>query len=52
MEQRDHKVSEMIFLKDRTTAENWLSDDPDLREIFMLEEAIDFVSRFFKPMVS
>jgi len=42
----------MIFLKDRTTAENWLSDDPDNREIFTLEEAIDFASRVFKLLVS
>jgi hypothetical protein len=39
---------EMIFLKDRTIAANWLSDNPDNREIFTLEEAIDFASLFFK----
>ena len=44
--------TEMIFLKDNKIAENWLHEDIESREIFSLDEAIDFSSQFFKPLVS
>lgn len=43
--------AEMIFLKDRETADTWYSEDADNREIFTINEAIDFASRFFKPLI-
>ncbi|MCK4833924.1 MAG: hypothetical protein KAT12_04070 [Gammaproteobacteria bacterium] len=43
--------TEMIFLKDKKVADTWLSEDLDNREIFTLEEAIDFSTRFFKPLI-
>jgi len=44
--------TEMIFLKDNETAETWQSEDSENREVFVLDEAIEFASRFFKPLVS
>jgi len=43
--------TEMIFLKDKETADTWLSEDPENREIFTLDAAIDFATRFFQPLV-
>ncbi len=44
--------TEMIFLKDKKIADAWLSEDKENREIFTLEDAIDFGTQFFKPLVS
>ncbi len=44
--------TEMIFLKDKKIAETWLAEDPDNREIFTLNDAIEFATRFFKPLVT
>lgn len=43
--------TEMIFLKDKITAEIWLNKDNN-REIFTIDEAIQFASGFFKPLIS
>ena len=43
--------TEMIFLKDKTTAEKWLSEDVTNRENSTLDEAIEFASYFFKPLI-
>ena len=43
--------TEMIFLKDKETAATWLSQDAESREVFTLNEAIEFASLFFKPLV-
>lgn len=43
--------TEMIFLKDTEIANKWYVEDKDNREIFNLDEAIDFASRFFKPLL-
>ena len=43
--------TEMIFLKDEEIANKWLAEDTDNREIFTLDEAIEFASSFFKPLV-
>ena len=48
----DSLCMEMIFLMDGKTAQQWLSDGPDNREIFTLQEAIEFGSRFFAPLLS
>ncbi len=44
--------AEMIFLKDKKIAEAWLAEDKENREIFTLDEAIEFSTRFFKPLVA
>ena len=44
--------TEMIFLIDKETADAWLSEDPENREIFTLDAAIDFAAQFFKPLVN
>ncbi|MBU1193353.1 MAG: alkylmercury lyase family protein [Proteobacteria bacterium] len=47
----DSLCMEMMFLKNKTTAENWLEADPANREIFTLKEAVDFGARFFVPLM-
>jgi mercuric reductase len=44
--------TEMIFLRDSKIAQQWLMDDPGNREVFSLQEAIEFASRFFVPLMS
>ena len=44
--------TEMIFLKDKEIADTWFSEDTENREIFTIDEAIDFAARFFKPLIS
>jgi mercuric reductase len=48
----DSLCMEMMFLKDGQVADQWLAEDPDNREIFTLDEAIDFGKRFFMPLMS
>jgi len=43
--------TEMIFLKDKKIADTWLSDELENREIFNIDDAIEFASRFFSPLV-
>ena len=43
--------TEMIFLKDLKIANKWYVEDKGNREIFNLDEAIDFASQFFKPLL-
>lgn len=44
--------TEMIFLKDKEIAESWFDEDTENREIFTLNDAIDFSTQFFKPLVT
>lgn len=44
--------TEMIFLKGEEIASDWLNTDSSNRELFTLEEAIEFGSRFFKPLLA
>ncbi|MFK5985492.1 MAG: organomercurial lyase [Pseudomonadota bacterium] len=48
----DSLCMDMIFLKDKNTAQQWLMDSPENREIFTLTEAVEFSSRFFTPLIS
>jgi len=48
----DSLCMEMMFLRDNGIAEQWLADDPDNREVFTLQEAIEFGDLFFAPLVS
>ncbi len=43
---------EMMFLQDQMIADTWLSEDPANREVFSLNEAIDFGAQFFTPLMS
>ncbi len=43
---------EMMFLKDGEVADQWLAADRDNREIFTLQEAVEFGARFFVPLMS
>jgi hypothetical protein len=47
----DSLCMEMMFLRDGNIAENWLTEDPGNREIFTLDEAIEFGARFFVPLM-
>lgn len=42
---------EMMFLKDGEVAEQWLAEDQGNREVFTLQEAVEFGSRFFMPLM-
>ena len=48
----DSLCMEMMFLRDGKIAQQWLADDPDNREVFTLQEAVEFGGRFFAPLVS
>ena len=48
----DSLCLEMIFLRDTETAQKWLADDSDGREVFILQEAVRFASQFFVPLLS
>lgn len=43
---------DMIFLKDKEIAQQWLAEDSANREVFTLEEAVEFSARFFVPLMS
>lgn len=47
----DSLCTEMLFLKDTATAEGWLNEDAENREIFTLPDAVEFATGFFKPMM-
>ena len=47
----DSLCMEMMFLRDTDIAENWLAEDPDNREIFTLDEEVEFGARFFVPLM-
>ncbi len=44
--------TEMVFLIDNNVAQAWLTEDQQNREIFNVDDAIEFASRFFKPLVT
>lgn len=43
---------EMMFLRNGDIARQWLKEDPDNREVFSLEEAVEFGNRFFAPLLA
>ncbi|MEJ2142650.1 MAG: organomercurial lyase [Gammaproteobacteria bacterium] len=43
--------TEMIFLLNKTIAEQWLNENPEQRQIFTLPEAIEFSAAFFVPLM-
>ncbi len=48
----DTLCTEMIFLKDKETAQHWWMTDTVNREIFSLEEAVIFAEQFFAPLLA
>lgn len=47
----DTLCTEMIFLKGDAVARDWRDQDPQNKQIFTLNEAIEFAARFFMPLV-
>ena len=47
----DSLCTEMIFLKTRSIADNWINEDSKHRQIFTLDEAIKFAAGFFMPLL-
>jgi mercuric reductase len=43
--------NEMIFLKNIELAQSWLIEDSQNRELFALDEAIDFAAQYFTPLI-
>ena len=48
----DSLCMEMIFLRDTEIAQKWSSEDCRDREVFTLQEAVQFSSRFFVPLLN
>lgn len=48
----DNLCTEMIFLHDQETAQAWKQLDAANRDIYNLDEAIEFAAAFFKPMMA
>lgn len=48
----DSLCMEMMFLRDSETARQWLAADSVNREVFTLQEAVEFGARFFVPLMS
>ena len=47
----DSLCTEMIFLKGDVIANNWLNEDVEHRQIFALDEAVQFAAGFFVPLL-
>jgi len=43
--------TEMIFLKGRAVADNWLAESTGQQQIFPLDEAVELAARFFVPLL-
>ena len=43
--------TEMIFLKNDFVAEEWVGADSEQRQLFQLQDAIEFAARFFVPLI-
>jgi hypothetical protein len=41
----------MVFLRNQETALAWLSADPLTKDVFTIEEAIEFGEAFFVPLL-
>lgn len=48
----DSLCTEMIFLAGDEIANNWLTENSDQREIFTLQQAVNFAAGFFMPLLS
>ena len=47
----DSLCTEMIFLKGESIANNWFNEDTEHRQIFALDEAVEFAAGFFMPLL-
>ncbi|MFW2438462.1 MAG: organomercurial lyase [Arenicellales bacterium] len=43
---------EMVYLKDTSTAQVWLQQDPENISIYPLDQAVEFGSAFFSPLLA
>jgi len=43
--------TEMVFLKDASTAAHWKNKDPEAVELFTLPEAVEYAGAFFLPLL-
>ena len=48
----DSLCMQMIFLRDGDVAQNWLAEDAENREIFTLQQSVEFAERFFVPLMA
>jgi len=48
----DSLCTQIVFLKDADIAQQWLLTDSKNNQLFTLKEAIEFASRFFKPLLN
>lgn len=48
----DSLCLDMLFLKDNKIAQQWHANNPEEREVFTLQQAVEFSSRFFVPLMS
>ncbi|MDH5386818.1 MAG: alkylmercury lyase family protein [Gammaproteobacteria bacterium] len=47
----DSLCTEMIFLKGELLANNWFNQDTEHRQIFTLDQAVEFAAGFFMPLL-
>jgi len=47
----DSLCTEMIFLKGESLANNWFNQDTEHRQIFTLDQAVEFAAGFFMPLL-
>lgn len=47
----DSLCTEMIFIKGKVVTNDWLNEDADNRQVFTLDEAIEFAAGFFVPLL-
>jgi hypothetical protein len=43
---------EMVYLKDKATAEAWQQEDIDNISIYSLDDAVEFGAAFFNPLLA
>ena len=47
----DSLCTEMIFLKGESVANHWFDEDKEHRQVFELDEAVEFAAGFFRPLM-
>ena len=47
----DSLCTEMVFIKGESLANNWFNQDTEHRQIFTLDEAVEFAAGFFMPLL-
>ncbi|MES0328191.1 MAG: organomercurial lyase, partial [Gammaproteobacteria bacterium] len=47
----DSLCTEMIYLKGESVANHWFDEDKEHRQVFALDEAVEFAAGFFTPLL-